>query len=91
MDITHFFEYPFYVISYPVSLSVAMQIYDLERQQPGLGMEKYFEILPRDYENFMDTVVNGGLESPFDEGSMASVARLIGDTLGYKGPYADAA
>ena len=91
MDITHFFEYPFYVISYPVSLSVAMQIYDLERQQPGSGMDKYFEILPRDYENFMDTVVNGGLESPFTEGSVASIARLIGDTLGYTGAYADAA
>ncbi len=91
MDITHFFEYPFYVISYPVSLSVAMQIYDLERQQEGLGMAKYFEILPRDYETFMDTIVNGGLESPFAEGVVSSLARLIADTLGYKGQLAEAA
>ena len=91
MDITHFFEYPFYVISYPASLDVAMQIYGLELQRPGKGMDKYFEILPRDWDSFMETVTNGGLRSPFSEDSMSSVAALIGDTLGYDGSYADAA
>ncbi|MBR0039900.1 MAG: hypothetical protein IJP64_00790 [Oscillospiraceae bacterium] len=91
MDITHFFEYPFYVISYPVSLSAAMQIYKLEMQQEGQGLAKYFEILPRDYDTFMDTLTNGGLDSPFAEGFMASIAELIGETLGYEGTYADAA
>ena len=91
MDITHFFEYPFYVISYPVSLAVAMQIYELELRQEGLGLEKYFELLPRDYDSFMESVTNADLESPFAEGSMASIAALIGDTLGYKGALGDAA
>ena len=90
MDITHFFEYPFYVISYPVSLEVAMQLCALEQQQSGLGLEKYFEMLPRDYDSFMDTVMNAGLESPFADGALASIAELIGDTLGFQGalPYA---
>ena len=91
MDITHFFEYPFYVISYPVSLSVAMQIYDLELQQDGLGMEKYFEILPRDYEGFMDTITHGGIENPFTGESMAAIAALLADALGYRGQLAEAA
>ena len=91
MDITHFFEYPFYVISYPVSLDVAMQIYELELQEPGRGQDKYFEILPRDWDTFMETVTNGGLESPFAEGSMDSIAALIAKTLGYEGSLADAA
>lgn len=91
MDITHFFEYPFYVISYPVSLDVAMQIYELELQEPGQGLDKYFEILPRDWDTFMDTVTNGGLRSPFAEDAMTSVAELIGDTLGYEGTLANAA
>ena len=91
MDITHLFEYPFYVISYPVSLDVALQIYALEMQQPGSGMEKYFEILPRDYDSFMDTVMNGGLKSPFAEGSMETVAAVIGKTLGYEGAIGEAA
>ena len=91
MDIIHLFEYPFYVISYPVSLHVAMQIYELELQQPGQGTEKYFEILPRDWNSFMDTVNNGGLKSPFAEGSMRSIAAMIGDALGYTGNSAEAA
>ena len=91
MDITHFFEYPFYVISYPVSLDVAMQIYELELQQPGQGQAKYFEILPRDWDSFMETVEHGGLRSPFAEDAMRSVAVLIGDTLGYEGAPAEAA
>ena len=91
MDITHLFEYPFYVISYPVSLEVSMQIYALELEEPGSGLEKYFEILPRDYDSFMDTVTNGGLQSPFTAGAMVSIARIIGETLGYPGAYAQAA
>lgn len=91
MDITHLFEYPFYVISYPVSLDVAMQIYELELKTPGAGVAKYFEILPRDWSTFMETVTNGGLRSPFEAGSMRSIAAMIGDTLGYPGQLAEAA
>ena len=91
MDITHFFEYPFYVISYPVSLDVAMQIYELELQRTGRGLAKYFEILPRDWEGFMDTVTNNGLRSPFEEGSIDSIAALISEVLGYESALANAA
>ena len=91
MDITHLFEYPFYVISYPVSLDVAMQIYELEVGEEGAGLEKYFEMLPRDYDSFMETVTAGGLESPFAEGGLASIAALIADTIGYEEPLAHAA
>ena len=54
-------------------------------------MDKFFEILPRDWETFMETVTNGGLRSPFSEDSISSVAALIGDTLGYDGSLANAA
>lgn len=83
MDITHLFEYPFYVISYPVSLNVAMQIYELEAREPGKGLEKYFEMLPRDYDTFMDTVSGNGLNSPFEASSVDAIARVIADTIGY--------
>lgn len=64
----HFFELPFYIISYPVSNDVAMQIYELEQREEGLGLSKYLEILPRDYEGLIDTVTAGGLSSPFEPG-----------------------
>lgn len=67
-DVVHFFELPFYIISYPVSNDVAMQIYELEQREEGLGLSKYLEILPRDYEGLIDTVTAGGLSSPFEPG-----------------------
>ena len=73
MDITHFFESPFYVITYPVSNDIAMQIYELEQQEKGAGLDKYLEILPRDYEGFLATVEAGGLESPFAPGRIRKV------------------
>ena len=91
MDITHLFEYPFYVISYPVSLDVAMQLYVLEVGEAGSGLDKYFEMMPRDYDTFMETVTENGLESPFAEGGLASIAQVIADTIGYPEPIAQAA
>lgn len=76
-DITHFFEMPFYVISYPVSNDIAMQIYALEEEQSGQGLEKFMEILDRDYEYFMDAVSAGGFESPFAPGRVEHVAEQM--------------
>ena len=91
MDITHLFEYPFYVISYPVSLDVAMQVYVLETAEAGKGLDKYFEMMPRDYDTFMETVTENGLQSPFAAGGLASIAQVIADTIGYPEPIAQAA
>ena len=81
MDITHFFEQPFYVITYPVSHDIAMQIFQLEQAQPGQGMEKYLEMLDRDYPDMLDTALNAGLESPFDEGRLEKVAATMRQIL----------
>ena len=77
IDISHFFEAPFYVITYPVSNDLALQIFALERQQSGAGLEKYLEILPREHYGLIDTAVAGGLESPFAPGRMARVAEEL--------------
>ena len=75
-DIVHFYELPFYIITYPVSNDVAMQLYELEQEREGLGMEKYLEMLPRDYEGFIDTLTAAGLESPFTPGR---IEQVVGD------------
>jgi len=72
-DIVHFFELPFYVISYPVSNDIAMQIYELERLEKGLGVKKYLDMLSRDSAYFMEVVQDGGLESPFSDGRIEKV------------------
>lgn len=80
-DITHFFEQPFYVITYPVSHDIAMQIFQLEQESPGAGMEKYQSLLPREYSDLLDTALNSGLESPFDPGRVKKVASTLQDIL----------
>ena len=80
-DISHFFEMPFYVISYPVSNDVAMQIYELEQADRGAGLEKYLEILDREYAGLIDTVQAGGLQSPFDPGRIEQVVRDLSARL----------
>jgi oligoendopeptidase F len=80
-DITHFFEQPFYVITYPVSHDIAMQIFQLERANPGAGLETFLTMLPREYPDMLDTALNAGLESPFDPGRLEKVAETMREIL----------
>ena len=81
IDISHFFEQPFYVITYPVSHDIAMQVFQLEEATPGAGLEKYLEMLPRNYPEMLDTALNAGLESPFDPGRLEKVAATMREIL----------
>lgn len=72
-DIVHFFEMPFYIITYPVSNDAAMQIFELEMEESGKGLEKYLEILPREHGSFIETVTAGGLQSPFAPGRIQQI------------------
>ena len=82
IDILHFFEQPFYVISYPVSNDIALQIWELEQQERGAGLAKYLEALPRDYDGMIATAEAVGLESPFAPGRIEKVAEDIRLNLG---------
>ena len=73
-DVPHFFEQPFYVISYPVSNDLALQIWELEQGEKGAGLAKYLEALPRRYYAILDTAEAVGLESPFAPGRIARLA-----------------
>ena len=84
-DITHFFESPFYVISYPVSNDAAIQIYELEQNSPGAGLEKYLELLPRNYETLIESLEAAGLESPFAAGRICRVADTLHTELAAAG------
>ena len=74
IDILHFFEQPFYVISYPVSNDLAMQIWEREQQEPGAGLQTYLAALPREEDGMIATAEAAGLESPFAPGRIAKVA-----------------
>ena len=82
IDIFHFFEAPCYVISYCMSNDSAFQIYQRELEEAGAGLALYRQILPREYDYFLETLeVQGGMESPLAEGRMESTASVIGQAL----------
>ena len=82
IDITHFFEYPFYVISYCVSNDVAFQIYQLELANKGDGLAQFNSLLPRSYNGFLDTLSQQSeLESPFAPARMGLTAKTVRSQL----------
>ena len=83
IDITHFFDSPFYVISYCTSNDAAFQLYELECAAEGTGLKVWNAMLPRDRDSFLETVVDqGGLEDPFAPDRMEQVAALLREKLG---------
>lgn len=82
IDITHFFEYPFYVVSYCVSNDAAFQIYRLELADGGAGLDQFNRLLPRRYDGFLDSLKNqSDLESPFAPGRMEKTADTVRSQL----------
>ena len=82
IDINHFFDNPFYVVSYCVSNDAAFQIYELECGEPGAGLSVWNKMLPRSRDGFLETLqIQGGLEDPFAEGRMKAVADLLREKL----------
>lgn len=77
IDIVHFFEYPFYVISYPVSCDVALQIYEMEREKPGAGLDKFFAFIERKSPMLIEAAEDSGLVSPFEEGRVEKAMKDI--------------
>lgn len=78
IDVPHFFQRPFYVVSYCVSNDAAFQIYALECEKEGKGLACWNKMLPRYSDSFLKTVMDqGGLEDPFAEDRMQQVAELV--------------
>lgn len=77
-EIQHFFIAPYYMISYCVSNDLALQIYALEQQTQGAGLEKYTDML---YSSAGSTLLafaeENGMESPFAEGRVAELADFL--------------
>ena len=59
VDVTHFYTNPMYVFSYVVSNDAAMQLYQLEQEQRGAGLELYEQNLIPDLRgNILQLVEN---------------------------------
>lgn len=80
--ITHTFLYPFYVQSYCTSLIPALEIYFMEIENEGSGIEAYKKLIDRNGENFTleEALADAGIASPFKEDI---VLELAGKILSY--------
>lgn len=84
-EITHIFEAPYYVISYAVSADTALQVYVLEREQEGAGLDAYWRLLERDPDDGVQAVMTAaGLDNPFREGAIADLAAFYRQELGLR-------
>lgn len=83
VDISHFFEQPFYVISYCVSDSAAFQLYEMEQETPGLGVDTlndYIDIATE--EDFLDLAADCGLTDPLSPKTVKGIAETIREHFG---------
>lgn len=77
VSVPHFFTDPFYLISYIVSNDLALQIYQMELEDPGAGLSLYQACLESQDESIEVFAQNYNLESPFALGRIAYVAALF--------------
>ena len=83
VDISHFFEQPFYVLSYCVSDSAAFQLYEMEAETPGLGVDTlsdYIEIAAE--ESFSDLAADCGFTDPVSPETVCGIAETISGHFG---------
>ena len=73
VTIPHFYTNPMYVISYVVSNDAALQLYQLEKETPGAGLQCFEENLDTQESYFLAFLETAGLESPFAEGRLEQV------------------
>ena len=65
VTVPHFYEMPHYVISYVVSNDAAMQLYEMELQQPGAGAACFEQHLTTEAAGFLEFLKEAELNSPF--------------------------
>ena len=77
IDITHFFEQPFYVISYPVSACCALELYERELQESGKGLESYLQLADSDQIGIVEAAGEAGLQNPITDARVQQVAAFL--------------
>lgn len=81
VTVTHFYTNPMYIISYVVSNDAAMQLYELELQEQGSGLQRYEDHLDTEEAYFLAFLEEAELESPFAPGRLERIRQLFENTL----------
>lgn len=78
---THYFSSPMYLISYVLSNDLAVQIYQMELEEPGAGLKLYEECLYSGDSYLLYFAETYGLENPFLESRLESVRTMVEEKL----------
>ncbi len=82
IDIIHFFEVPYYIISYCVSAQTSLEVFRLEQAKAGDGTAAYFRLLDRSYDAGVRQVMkDAGLGDPFRAEQMEQTAAFFKEQL----------
>lgn len=81
IDIIHLFESPFYVISYSVSATVALEIYEAELVNEGSGIEQFIRMSESQIPGLMEAVEYAGLSNPLLESNVKHTAAFLRSQL----------
>lgn len=81
ITIPHFYTSPMYIISYLVSNDSAMQMYQMELEEPGTGLACLEKNLNTEAYYFLEFLEEAGLESPFAAGRMADIRVTLENAL----------
>ena len=91
LGVQHLFIYPFYVQSYAVSIAPALEIYFMEAEKSGAGLEAYLKLIDRNDENLtlVESVTASGITSPFKKDYLRDLANKIYKSILGKNYYED--
>ena len=76
-QVSHFYELPFYVLSYCTSADAAMQLYQKELEIPGAGWDAYKSLLDDTGFPFLMALERAKLESPLCEGRAEQALAIL--------------
>lgn len=79
--ILHFYESPLYVISYVLSNDAALQIYELEQEEKGKGLDCFERNMTSSQPYLLAFLEEAGLESPFSLGRLSKVKQTLETVL----------
>ncbi len=78
IDIPHFFSNPFYIVSYIISNDAAFQIYEMELEEPGRGIDTFIALCDRDWDlNYLENMENIGLDASFSTERANAIVNTI--------------
>lgn len=84
ITINHFFIAPFYIVSYVTSNDIAMQLYEMELEEAGSGLELYQELAEGCPGQLVAFAQEAGLEIPFREEHLNEVCETLETVLDLK-------